>query len=768
MDFAMNDVLKLEPDPKSKSSRWGTYRVIAIDRVGGRTALARIDESLLPAGQRGGRPPMKATKKPRKKPRPPNFGRLLWVSNTFLRSRQTSQQLRRITVKRDAKYHQAEIKLTDSGKARWETRKQVMAPFLDLQALEGSILAYGGVSERVAQAVEQSSSSRSLVYLCWSLMCRFGLDENSLLTDLDRCGAPGRRRFAGNGNDKEPARKKAGRKTSKERIHPALQINPSQPGMSRDWFLRILAGDALIPTPKPRSSQRYDKIILSHFVTDYRYDGINLVPVTPPVGEIPNRRQVRHVLETEYSELKRVIQNTTIGHYNRSLRGLRGRSWKSVAGPGYAWAIDSTIGDIYLRSSVCRHWIIGRPIVYVIVDVWSTAVMGFYVCLSGPSWATAKIALFNACVDPRFLGELWGYVPLYTLNPSPTRPYQIWCDRGEYLSFAASETFLKLIPCASYMPPYRPDLKGIVEVLHRIQKDALNQTFTPGAIDARRAEYELRQFDPTRSAMTLREFVQWLQIHFTVYNFSADRRKRVDDHMLAAGVTPTPAGLWRFGHECGIGYRVYTELDDLISKLLPLATGKVINGGVTFHSALYDTAVPGLETWSPLARLKGVSELPMYHYPGTLSRIWTPYGSEKGLTCLNLSDQSASSELSLDEHIDAMALGSMNLPEQEHARTTVRLQGLAMADALSKQALAKTQKADAEATGARPLMTEARQAEAPTQAPSPALPTDPATAPSRLGTSSSELEANLAYLQQMKADLLAHRTASTPGGGDHA
>ena len=34
------------------------------------------------------------------------------------------------------------------------------------------------------------------------------------------------------------------------------------------------------------------------------------------------------------------------------------------------------------------------------VDIWSTAVVGFCVRLTGPNWNTAKVSLFNAAADP--------------------------------------------------------------------------------------------------------------------------------------------------------------------------------------------------------------------------------------------------------------------------------------------------------------------------------------------------------------------------------
>ena len=172
------------------------------------------------------------------------------------------------------------------------------------------------------------------------------------------------------------------------------------------------------------------------------------------------------------------------------MRGLIARNWKGVSGPGHTWAIDSTVGDIYLRSSINRAWIVGRPIVYIIVDVWSTAIVGFRCVPHRPKLEYSKNQYLQRRWRSRTSGRTLGLrarsEPLSTSN----LVLSAYVRSGEYLSKAASVTAFRLIPCMSYAPPYRPDLKGLVEVLHRIEKDA-QFLFIPGAMNFRREEFDL-------------------------------------------------------------------------------------------------------------------------------------------------------------------------------------------------------------------------------------------------------------------------------------
>ena len=130
-----------------------------------------------------------------------------------------------------------------------------------------------------------------------------------------------------------------------------------------------MVADKQIATPKPSWTSRTDQIIKSQFIG--RAEEINgkLEFVKPEIFTYPNARQIKRVLTVEVEKLRRLIESTTARHFNSSMRGLVARNWQGVAGPGHTWAIDSTVGDIYLRSSINRAWIVGRPIVYVIVDI---------------------------------------------------------------------------------------------------------------------------------------------------------------------------------------------------------------------------------------------------------------------------------------------------------------------------------------------------------------------------------------------------------------
>lgn len=768
MELMHNEVIRI-----ATGALMGLYRVVLDEPGIERVIAVQLDVDAETVRPKGGRKKKEKTKKPRKKAPLPLVGELLWLSRVELESLDRDHHLLKVEVDLASIFYLPNSANADL--AIYDLRKEVMKDFLSFQALRDSILVHSGLGGLVKTAVESGKASRALVYKLWSLLCRYGISETSLRPMREKCGAAGVPRPC------DPdGREKAGRKTVKQVVaaRSGVKLPPEQPGMSTDWRNRIMAADLCIPEPKPEMPARCTLILNSHFVTHFKHvdgkliavepkqtselgkhmkEGGKIVQVEPGKGEYPNRQQIRRVLETEIPRLVRLAQKTTSGHFKRNLRGLVARNWKGVAGPGHTWAIDSTIGDIYLRSSVNAAWIIGRPVVYIVCDVWSTAIVGFYVCLQGPSWDMAKLSLFSSGADPALIGDLWGYYALHTLSPAPTLPAVLLCDRGEYLSRAASQTGVRLIPVMSYAPPYRPDLKGIVEVLHRIMKDHQRCDFIPGAIDARRAELELRKFNPNDGIFTTRQFVHYLNAIFTEYNLSADREHRLDAHMKAAGVFPSPAGLWAWGHLMGVGFRRAVPKAELISSLLMSDTGRVSRNGVTYAGRHYSNTAVEDQQWSAYARNFGGWDIPCHHYPGSVSRIWTPNVAGQGLMDLTLSDQStASGELTFDEVVDSFAFGQLSRADVAHVRAMEALKALRKVQELVDNAKALTAAAITSDFGSKPSMSEARRLEDMPLSAGSSTKAEPATQ-SDLG------EAEQGYLDMMRALAAAANTGSENG-----
>ncbi|MGZ5799373.1 MAG: hypothetical protein ACXWJZ_01940 [Burkholderiaceae bacterium] len=628
--------------------------------------------------------------------------KLITVDWETLKSLDNDHAIIYMEIEPESKLLLGEGDLTEKEKLVFENRRKLAGEFLNSDKVSEALLSKRGIGKLITEIRATESASRSTMYRLWELLCIHGFDAKSLNPRFDRCGAPGVLRPC------SEAKQKAGRKTNKERLG-IPESNP-QVGVSDEIRKKIVTVYKQVSGPKKKFNTIFSKIRTLAFTTTYKRTSEGNIPITPQQGTYPNKSQVRRVIASELGRLGVKRAKTTPGHFDRNYRGLTGRSWEGVAGPGHEYAIDSTIGDNHLRSSVNRAWSVGRPIVYIAVDIWSTAVVGFYACLSGPSWDTAKLALFSSSVAPEFYAGLWGFTPTRPLLPHPTTPHSYLSDRGEYLSAAARETIKSLGFNSRFNASYRPDLKGLVEVLNRITKDEQYQ-FIPGAIDARRREIELRS-NPRDGEFTLREYVAYLALVFEKYNFHADRSYRMTMEMISAGIPATPAGLWSFGHDVGIGYRMSHPTSKLITSYFPSDVASVRRDGVYFDGLLYNSPVVIEKNWTGDARNFGASERQMFYFPGNDANIWWNDPEHAGLANFEISPNAlALPGTSFDEWHDVHAYQQLKKRDQAYAKDVAMDEYVAKTEFMVAQASEKTALADQLNLDPIPSTREARSQE---------------------------------------------------------
>lgn len=682
----------------------GIYRVIHSDHSRSLVSLVCIDEFERSAPDRPqrGRKPKQASEERKTS----QIGTLHWLDATDLQRRSENSEVLPFEEKTN---FQLLTPISERDGKILARRVEIMRGFLHFPTLQEELLAYRSLTPMMKRVCEQHKVSQSLIFKLWSQLCLYGFTESSLRPRFFRCGAPGVKRPCDPGG-----KKKAGAKTAREKLakRTGADPGPGQLGISTEWRQRILAADRTLPRPRPKMPERCLEIQRRAFAIQGRADEHGSLTIELPAkGQYPNLRQIRRVLETEIPKLEQILIATTQGHFLRTRRGMKGKAWQGASGPNHMWAIDSTIGDVYLRSAINRAWIIGRPIVYILVDVWSTSVIGFFVCLAGPSWDMAKQALFSASIRPELLGEIWGYQPVLSLNPAPTLCSTLLCDRGEYLSQAGRQTSLELLHNQSFTPPYRPDLKSLAEVLHRIEKDQ-QFTFLPGAIDARRHEYDLRKFDPRAATFTIRSYTQYLHYVFSEYNLTADRSHRLDAGMVADSVFPSPAGLWAWGHTMGIGVQRELPEAHLIQHLLPAGMASVTRSGFRFGGLEYQSPLLENLDWHTLARNVGSWEFPINYFSGSMQQIWTPNPAEGGMLALQLSDHgNAPQNIALEEWVDVLAYQRLKRADIEHLRAQQHLALRQKRHDLIAQESRLTEQACLLHEGPQPTLTEARQIE---------------------------------------------------------
>ncbi|HYP43089.1 MAG TPA: hypothetical protein VEQ18_03630, partial [Candidatus Nitrosocosmicus sp.] len=279
----------------------------------------------------------------------------------------------------------------------------------------------------VTKIASKTKKSKQHIYDLLRRYWQFGQTQNALLPLYKRSGAPGKRRLGTSVNNK-----KLGKPSNKSKETGKSIGIRTTPAIERNFFRGV---KRFYERKNKRKSLKnaFQKILETYFNINYELkDGI-LVPILPPAEELPTFQQFRYWYENYYYDAVQSIKNR-FGEkaFNLRKRELLGDATSIAFGPGSVYQIDATIADIYLVSALNRSKIVGRPVIYVIIDVFSRMIVGVTVLLEGPSWYGAMLALDNVVEDKVAYCSQHGI----SIKPDEWKgnalPEVILADRGEF------------------------------------------------------------------------------------------------------------------------------------------------------------------------------------------------------------------------------------------------------------------------------------------------------------------------------------------------
>lgn len=202
-------------------------------------------------------------------------------------------------------------------------------------------------------------------------------------------------------------------------------------------------------SPKKRSLKTtYEMMLLKYYRNEQRI----IVPDHPTYG------QFLYYYRKNRDVVRKLISREGIGEYQKNARPLLGKGDAGITTIGY-FEIDATVADIYVVSRFDRKPI-GRPVLYVAIDIASRMIAGIYVGFEESAEAVLTCLANAACDKVDFCKE-HGISITADMWPSKGLPGTIYTDRGsDFASFRVKELCSTFNMEITTLPPYRPDLKG--------------------------------------------------------------------------------------------------------------------------------------------------------------------------------------------------------------------------------------------------------------------------------------------------------------------
>lgn len=409
------------------------------------------------------------------------------------------------------------------------------------------------------------ASTKQTLYRLARRYWQRGQTPNALLPDYKNSGGKGKRRIA---KDKKLGRPR--------KYTPGV-------GAKVDKFVERLfriAIDRYLLKDKghsfPYAHRRFHSMYLNYF------------PDTPE-EELPSNWQMMHFYKREYLQAETLRKRVSSKEYAKDIRPLHSTANTQVLGPGSRYEIDATIADVYVVSDSDRGNIVGRPVVYMVIDVFSRMVAGFYVGFESASYAAAMQALYMAVTDKTEYCKELGFNIESDDWPSVGLPDAILADRGELLGYQIENLESNFGVRIENTPPYRGDAKGIVERNFRTIQASFGP-FVPGFVTGSQIKKRGGNDYRLDAKLSVKDFTQIVLSSVLYHNQYAVLDKYDRDADMPRDLPTTPIHLWNWGLQNRTGRLHLAESASLRVALLPRKSASISELGACLFGVYYTSS----------------------------------------------------------------------------------------------------------------------------------------------------------------------------------
>lgn len=523
----------------------------------------------------------------------------------------------------------SENELIASGNERWIERRDtsfnVIKDLIQPELIEKYLFISSISTEIEASICSQAIKSKSYVYNTLNRYITFGCTTNALLPFKFRNVG---KSYLHSTNEKNIKRGRGGKNNESSR--------------SKTRGITVEAKNQIIAVFNYVKKQKYKRLVIRKIFEHYQ-DIFETQQISRPgftTVSIPNPENECISYSTFHYHFKLLITKEKFYRaaygdvtYEKDFAPRSGVARDGVIGPSHRYEIDSTVLDIYVRYpyDTTGRYTMGRPIFYVVVDTYSTCIVGFYIGFSGPNWAGASEALVNACMDKVAFCAQYGIEITEDDWPCSHIPVEIAMDNGPEYSQGANLSLLQSmigIQAAIYLALYRGDAKGVCERKFGIFNGELVH-FEAGSIiketrreDSHASNHALWDLDSLKKVL----------IQEILYHNKTSDRLRLHNFDLSenqVGITPIAIYKYAINREMNGGRKTTSE--DILKlrwALLEELEATVDEKGVRLQGVYYDCDYIREQGWTTRAALQSNFKVFVRRSRASTNCIW--YRAESG------------------------------------------------------------------------------------------------------------------------------------------
>lgn len=301
---------------------------------------------------------------------------------------------------------------------------------------------------------------------------------------------------------------------------------------------------------------------------------------------LPRYEQFAYHVRKEVDALDALRRRIGDRQYEMKKRALLSNSTQEAWGPAARYQIDATVLDVYIRSRKSRKRVVGRPTLYIVIDVFSRMIVGISVTLEHPSWASAMMALANAVTDKVRFCARYGIAITPEEWPCNHLSGIIEGDRGEIESQNIDHVLERFNMTVENAAAYRADWKGIVESRFHIVQEAF-KAYVDGYVET---DFRARGGKDYRldAVLDIDDLTRIIIRNVLHYN-NAHELKKYPRHpgMTEDRVPSVPREMWNWGIANVGGLPRVPREEVFAFALMPTMQTSVRREGIYFQGAHY-------------------------------------------------------------------------------------------------------------------------------------------------------------------------------------
>ena len=303
------------------------------------------------------------------------------------------------------------------------------------------------------------------------------------------------------------------------------------------------------------------------------------------VENYPTFNQFRYFYRKHKKMQNYYISRNGLTNYQRNNRPLLGDGIQEFANLIGVGMLDATICDIYLVNNSGE--IVGRPTLTACVDAYSGMCCGYSLSWEGGVYSLRSLML-NVITDKKKLCSKFG-IKIDALDWNCTKlPATLVTDMGKEYVSDTFEQISELGVTLINLPPYRPELKGMVEKFF----DVIQSLYRPhlkgkGIIEPdfqERGTHDYRK----DACLTMTDFEKIIIRCILHYNTKVVKENfPYTEQMLSADIKPFANSIWNYGLNQMKDNLIKVDSKSLIHTLLPRTEGRFTRKGLIVNKLRY-------------------------------------------------------------------------------------------------------------------------------------------------------------------------------------